>query len=77
MQSIDKEINIAHKRYAGVLENKFNEIRHESTLYMLASICLFGLYGGNNHVKVQHWPTYMGFTKFNNINIEYPGLLNL
>ena len=28
-------------------------------------------------VRVQYGPTYMGFTKFNNITIEYPGLLTL
>ena len=42
---------------------------------MLAGNCLLGLYGVNNGVRVQHWPTYIEFTKFNNITIESFGLL--
>ena len=46
-------------------------------MILLAGNCLLGLYGDNNSLRVQHWPTYIGFTKLNIITIEYPGLLNL
>ena len=31
--------------------------------------CLLDLCGGNNGVRVQHWPTYMGFTDQINLTI--------